>query len=92
MSNHEEGLIAQYVHKIQALGVRAEAGEDVSGAVDTVVTKAVEHFRIVESSDPQANLTAFKGRLGILAETAHASQPAFKHTLQHAANTCPATI
>jgi hypothetical protein len=56
MSDHEEGLITQYVHEIQALGVRAEAGEDVLAAVEAVVAKTVDHFRIVKSSDPQANL------------------------------------
>jgi hypothetical protein len=92
MSEHEQGLIIQYVHEIQALGVRAEAGEDVLAAVEAVVAKAVEHFRIVKSSDPQANLSAFKGRLGITAEVAHSSQPAFKRTLQYAASICPSEI
>ena len=92
MSDYEEGLISQYVYEIQALGVRAEAGEDVKAAVEAVVKKAVEHFRIVKSSDPQANLSAFKGRLGITAEVAHSSQPAFKRTLQYAASVCPAEI
>jgi hypothetical protein len=92
MSDYEEGLITQYVHQIQALGVRAEAGEDVISAIDAVVTKAVEHFRIVKSSDPQANLSAFKGRLKITADVTHSSQLAFKRTLQHAADTCPAEI
>ncbi len=92
MSDHEIGLIDQYVHQIQALGVRAEDREDVISAVDAVVAKAVEHFRIVVSSDPQANLSAFKRRLAMTAEIAHASQPAFKGTLQHAADTCPAKI
>lgn len=92
MSDHEEGLITQYVHEIQALGVRAEAGEDVISSIDAVVTRAVEHFRIVKSSGPQANLSAFKGRLAIVAEVTHSSQPAFKRTLQHASDTCPAEI
>jgi hypothetical protein len=92
MSDHEEGLIIQYVHEIQVLGVRAEAGEDVNAAVEAVVKKAVEHFRIVESSDPQANLSTFKGRLGITAEVEHSSQLVFKRTLQYAVSVCPAEI
>lgn len=92
MRGHEEGLIKQYVHEIQALGVRAETGEDVTAAVNAVITKAVEHFRIVKSSDPQANLSAFKHRLAIAADIAHSAQPSFKHTLQHAADTCPIKI
>ncbi|MBO9881221.1 hypothetical protein [Xanthomonas sp. D-109] len=92
MSNHEEGLITQYVHQIQALGARAEAGEDVISAIDAVVKKAIEHFRTVKSSDSQANLSAFKGKLAITAEVAHSSQPALKRTLQHAAEICPAEI
>jgi hypothetical protein len=92
MSDHEEGLIIQYVHEIQALGVRAEAGEDVNAAVEAVVKKAVEHFRIVGSSDPQANLSAFKGRLGITAEVEHSAQPAFKRTLHYAVSVCSAAI
>lgn len=92
MSDHEEGLITQYVHEIQALGVRAETGEDVISSIDAVVTKAVENFRIVKSSDPQANLSAFKGRLAIAANVTDSSQPAVKRTLQHAADTCPTEI
>jgi hypothetical protein len=92
MSGHEEGLISQYVYEIQALGVRAEAGEDFKAAVEAVVKKATEHFRIIKSSDPQANLSAFKGRLGIIAGADHPSQPAFKRTMQYAASICPAEI
>ncbi|MCL2162430.1 MAG: hypothetical protein FWH56_11180 [Betaproteobacteria bacterium] len=88
MSNHEESLVTQYVHKIQALAVRAEAGDDVQAAVEAVVTEAVGHFRIIKTSDPQANLSAFQGRLKIAAEIASSSQPALKRTLQYAAKFC----
>ena len=92
MGNHEEGLISQYVHEIQALGVLAEAGEDVLALTEAVVVKAVEHFRIIKSSDPQANLLAFKAKLAVVANAAHSSQPAFKRTLEHAVAVCPAEI
>lgn len=92
MSDHDEGLITQYVHKVQALGVHAEAGEAVQAETRAVVTEAIEHFRIVKSSDPQANLLAFRGRLRIIAEASHSSQPAFKRTLEYAASICPAGI
>lgn len=72
--------------------MRAEAVEDVISSIDAVVTKAVEHFRIVKSNDPRANLSAFKGRFAIAADVTHSSQPAFKRTLQHPADTCPAEI
>lgn len=92
MNNHEEGLIQQYVHAIQALGVRAESGEDVTAAIASKVKEAVDHFRIVKSSDPLANLLAFKGRLKIVAEATHSSQPSFKETLRQAADICPNDI
>lgn len=92
MSEYEEGLIGQYVDQVQALAVRAEANEDVTAKVETVVANAVEHFRVVKSSDLQANLSAFKGRLSIASEVAHSSQPKFKETLQYAAKICPTKI
>jgi hypothetical protein len=92
MSDHEEGLIIQYVHEIQSLGVQTEEGEDVLVAVEDVVAKAVEHFRIVKSSDPQSNLSAFQGRLEMISKNYFSSQPAFKRTLQYAASICPAEI
>ena len=92
MNGHEEGLITIYVRDIQGLSVRAEAGEDVKAEVDVVVKKACEHFYIVKSSDPQANLTAFKGRLKLTAEISHPSQPAIKNTLMYAASICPDEI
>jgi hypothetical protein len=92
MNNHEEGLILQYVRKIQSLGVRAEGGEDVKAEVEAVVTKTVEHFRIVKSSPPKANLEAFRGRLKVYAEIAHPSQPAFKRTLEYASSITPTEI
>ena len=92
MSDHEEGLIRQYVDAIKALGVRAESGEDVNAAITSKVNEAVDHFRIIKSSDPLANLLAFKGRLKLTAEATHPSQPAFKQTLRHAADICPDSI
>ncbi|MGB4118485.1 MAG: hypothetical protein WBK51_18240 [Polaromonas sp.] len=92
MSDHEEGLVNQYEHEIRALCVRAELGEDIPAVVETVIARAVEHFRIVRSGDPQANLTAFRGRLQIIADATHSSQQAFKRTLQHAINICPTEI
>lgn len=92
MSTHEEGLIEQYLHQIRALAVRAECGEDVATAVEAVLDEAVKHFRIVKSSDPQANLSAFKGKLKFNAELAHPSQSSFKKTLQYAIEKCPDTI
>lgn len=92
MSDHDEGLITQYVDKIRALGIRAEAGEPVTASVDKIVSQAIEHFRIVKSSSPKANLSAFKGRLAITADVVHSSQPEFKRTLQYAADTCPVEL
>ncbi|MBD9400833.1 hypothetical protein [Comamonas sp. CMM02] len=92
MSGHEEGLISQYVSKIQHLAVRAEEGKDVTSEVENTVKEAVNHFRIVQSSDPYANLLAFKGRLSIFASVVHPSQPAYRRTLEHAANACPSDI
>lgn len=92
MSSHEDGLIQQYVDAIQALGVRAESGEDVTAPIASKVQEAVDHFRIVKSSDPQANLLAFKYRLKAVAEVTHSSQPRFKETLKQAADTCPNSI
>ena len=92
MSNHEEGLISQYVEAVQALGVRAENGEDIHTEVDTLVVKAVDHFRAVKTSDPQANLSVFQARLRMVGALAHSSQPVFKETLLRAANACPPQI
>ena len=92
MREHEDGLISQYVGKVQALGVRAEGGEDVSTETATVVSEACEHFRVVKTSDAQANLSAFVAKLKLTAEVAHASQERFKQTLLHAASICPAKI
>jgi len=92
MNTHEEGLIEQYVHEIRAQAVRAERGEDVVTAVQAVLDRAVEHFRLVKSSDPQANLLAFKSKLKLTAELAHASQPNFKKSLEYAFENCPDKI
>ena len=89
MNNHEEGLISQYVEKIQSLGVRAESGEAVDSAVVLAIKSACEHFRIVTTSDPAANLATFKGRLKSSAELTHNSQPTYKRTLLFAVENCP---
>ena len=92
MGDHEEGLIGQYVSEIQALGIRAEAGENVQAAVEAAVAKACDHFRVVKTSDPQANLIAFKSKLKLTGERAYSSQPGYKRTLEHAASVCPSEI
>ena len=92
MVAHEEGLITQYVKQVEALAARAEAGSDVTTEVEAVVAKACEHFRIVKTSDAQANLAAFRGRLKITAEVVHASQRKYKETLNYAASVCPSSL
>lgn len=92
MSNYEEGLIQQYVSELRACAVRAENGENVLSAVDAVLEKAVEHFRFVKSSDPQANLLAFKSRIKLTAELTHPSQPEYRAALEYAYKYCPGEV
>lgn len=89
---HEDGLISQYVEKVQALAVCAGGDEDVKDEVASVVATACKNCRIVKTSDPQANLLAFVARLRLAAEITHASQGRYKQTLLYAAGSCPATI
>jgi hypothetical protein len=77
---------------VQALGVRAEDGENVAEDIEAVVKEACQHFAAIKTSDPQENLSAFTARLKLTAEVTHASQAQFKETLLHAANACPTKI
>ena len=88
-AKHEEGLINPYVHKIQALAVKAVDGENVKTRVEAAVKEALEHFAVVKSSSPAANVAAFKGRLKIMAEVTPANQPEYEKTLEYAASLIP---
>jgi len=85
-NQNEDGLISQYVQKIQALAVKACSGENVEDAIHSVITEACTHFSILETSDPSANRAAFKGKLNLIAHCTHESQPKYKETLEYAAS------
>jgi len=92
VSNHEEGLVDQYIREIRALGVRAETGANVQADVRAVVAKACEHFRVVKTSSPQANLAAFKSKLKAASDRADSLLSGYKRTLKQAASACPPEI
>lgn len=92
MANIDEGLIQQHVGEIQALSVKALSGEDVKARVQQAVSQAIEHFNIIQGSDPRANVARYCGRLKLHAELAHASQLAAKETFLYAVSVCPESV
>ena len=92
MADIDEGLIQQHVREIQALSVKALGGEDVKDRVQHAVSQAIEHFNIIQDSDPKANVARYCGRLKFHAELAHASQPAGKETFLYAVSVCSESL
>ena len=81
----EQGLISFYISKIQTIGVRALAGEDVQKPLQGVMAEALTHLGSVKTSDPQKNLKAMAGQLTLLAEHTHPSQEPYRATADSAA-------
>lgn len=82
----EEGLMSQYVNRVQQLAVKSLSDVDVREEIKTTVAEACKHFDAVITSDPIANRAAFKGRLTIYGDLAHESQPKYQETLRFAAS------
>ena len=89
MSEYEIGLVRQYTDAISSLGARAQAGAEVTGEVKAAVAKHCEHFRILKSSRPGANLNAYRAALKMASHVAHESQPKVKATFDFALSVCP---
>jgi len=81
---HDEGLIHIYISKIQTIAAKALAGEPFESPTEKVVIEAVSHIKGVKTSNPLENLQAFAGRLNLLAEITHPSQPKYQATIQYA--------
>lgn len=84
---YEQGLIEQYLKKIDGLATRAEMGESVEvveAGVQETIKKALEHFAIVKTSDPAANRARFKVELGLRVDICHPSQPKRKKAIEYA--------
>ena len=80
----EQGLISFYISKVQTIGVRALAGEDIQKPIQGVMAEAFAHLGSIKTSDPHKNLKAMAGQLAILAEHTHPSQPLYRATVEFA--------
>lgn len=92
MHDHEIGLVRQYRGVISGLGVAAQRGEDVLERVEAAVAEHCEHFRILVSSKPADNLTAYRAALKMASHITHESQPKVKATLDYALSVCPTEL
>lgn len=92
MSEYEVGLVRQYTDAISALGAKAQSGAEVTVEVRSAVAKHCEHFRILKSSRPAANLNAYRAALKMASHVTHESQPKVKATFDFALNVCPTEL
>ena len=88
-TQHDDALISQYFWKIQVLAVKALEGENVKAETKTTITKALEHFDTLSTTNPSVNKAALKRKLKYMASITHSSQPAQKEALEYAASLIP---
>ena len=92
MSEYEIGLVRQYRDAISSLAFKAHDGAEVTREVKAAVAKHCEHFRMLKSSRPAANLNAYREALKMAGHTTHESQPKVKATFEFALSICPTEL
>jgi hypothetical protein len=81
---HEEGLVRIYISKVQAIGVKALAGESFEEPINQIIAEAIEHIAEVKTSAPKDNFQAMAGQFDIEAEITSSTQPQYRATLEYA--------
>lgn len=92
MKDYEEGLIEIYIGYLRSSANRVVQDDELFSSVDDVISDALKQFRALKSSDPQANLSAFRSRIKYVGDRAHSSQPVFKRVFDYAYQQCPVDI
>lgn len=82
--DHEEGLIKIYLDELKSLAVKAEYGESVMDKAEDCIRRAEQHFSKVVTSNKEDNLKVMRGRLTLMAENHHESQPTSREVFRQA--------